>query len=146
MQKRSSIGAKYKSYYNEIFNRVGGKRSSFLPTFVFRPLTPPYVRFRIRRFLFWVQSDIVVHQTRIACDAEFIVGRSVVHYTFRICPISLAAVAIDSCPIWLDATSYEILHPCLRSLPTFPYAHTYPSAKPLVNAHQRCFRICIFEV
>ena len=32
-------------------NRVGGKRSSFLPTFVFRPLTPPYVRFRIRRFL-----------------------------------------------------------------------------------------------
>ena len=31
-------------------NRVGGKRSSFLPTFVFRPLTPPYVRFRIRRF------------------------------------------------------------------------------------------------
>lgn len=31
-------------------NRVGGKRSSFLPTFVFRPLTPPYMRFRIRRF------------------------------------------------------------------------------------------------
>ena len=29
MQKRSSIGAKYKSYYNEIFNRVGGKRSSW---------------------------------------------------------------------------------------------------------------------
>jgi hypothetical protein len=28
-----------------INNRVGGKRSSFLPTFVFRPLTPPYVRF-----------------------------------------------------------------------------------------------------
>ena len=34
-----------------ISNRVGGKRSSFLPTFVFRPLTPPYVRFRIRHFL-----------------------------------------------------------------------------------------------
>ena len=31
-------------------HRVGGKRSSFLPTFVFRPLTPPYMRFRIRRF------------------------------------------------------------------------------------------------
>ena len=31
-------------------NRVGGKRSSLIPTFVFRPLTPPYVRFRIRRF------------------------------------------------------------------------------------------------
>ena len=31
-------------------NRVGGKRCSFSPTFVFRPLTPPYMRFRIRRF------------------------------------------------------------------------------------------------
>ena len=32
-------------------NRVGGKRSGFLPTFVFRPLTPPYLWFRIQRFL-----------------------------------------------------------------------------------------------
>ena len=39
-------------------NRVGGKRSSFLPTFVFRPLTPPYMRFRIRRFLFWVPFEV----------------------------------------------------------------------------------------
>ena len=31
-------------------NRVGGKRCSFSPTLVFRPLTPPYMRFRIRRF------------------------------------------------------------------------------------------------
>ena len=49
--------------YNETskeltINRVGGKRSSFSPTFVFRPLTPPYVRFRIRRFLFWVPFDV----------------------------------------------------------------------------------------
>ena len=42
-------------------NRVGGKRSSFLPTFVFRPLTPPYMRFRIRRFLFWVPFEIRPH-------------------------------------------------------------------------------------
>ena len=42
-------------------NRVGGKRSSFLPTFVFRPLTPPYMRFRIRRFLFWVPFEIRLH-------------------------------------------------------------------------------------
>ena len=34
-----------------VHNRVGGKRSrSFPPTFVFRPLTPPYVPFGIRRF------------------------------------------------------------------------------------------------
>ena len=40
-----------------IQNRVGGKRSSFLPTFVFRPLTPPYVPFGIRRF-FIVQCNL----------------------------------------------------------------------------------------
>ena len=34
-------------------NRVGGKRSSFLPTFVFRPLTPPRMRFRTWRFFIW---------------------------------------------------------------------------------------------
>ena len=83
-----------------------------------------------------MQSDIVVHNTRIACGAEFIVGCGVVHYTFRICPISLAAVSVDSCPIWLDATSYEILYPCLGLLPTSPYTHAYPPAKPLVNACQ----------
>ena len=48
------------SKIREIFlhNRVGGKQSSFSPTFVFRPLTPPYMRFRIRRFLFWVPFDV----------------------------------------------------------------------------------------
>ena len=57
--------------------------------------------------LSYVQSDIAVHQTRIAGGAEFIIGRGIVHYTFRICPISLAAVAVDSCPRWLYATSYQ---------------------------------------
>ena len=41
-----------------VLNRVGGKRSSFSPTFVFRPLTPPYMRFRIRRFLFWIPFEV----------------------------------------------------------------------------------------
>ncbi|RGU24792.1 hypothetical protein DWW88_16475 [Bacteroides cellulosilyticus] len=31
-------------------NRVGGKRSSFLPTFAFRPLTPPRMPFGTWRF------------------------------------------------------------------------------------------------
>ncbi|MDY4564088.1 MAG: hypothetical protein SPE13_01450, partial [Alloprevotella sp.] len=47
-------------------NRVGGKRSSFLPTFVFRPLTPPYVPFGIRRFLFWVPIEIRIRKTQVA--------------------------------------------------------------------------------
>ena len=49
------IGAPIRVSYH---NRVGGKRSSFSPTFVFRPQTLPYVRFRIRRFLFWVPFDV----------------------------------------------------------------------------------------
>ncbi|MBM0154404.1 hypothetical protein F8Q87_15440 [Prevotella copri] len=40
-------------YYSSHHNRVGGKRSSYSPTFVFRPLTPPYMR-----FLFWVPFGV----------------------------------------------------------------------------------------
>ena len=53
------IAGKTLLFFDE--NRVGGKRSSFSPTFVFRPLTPPYVRFRIRRFLFWIPFEIRLH-------------------------------------------------------------------------------------
>ena len=51
----SDTNAKWRLWLD---NRVGGKRSSFSPTFVFRPLTPPYMRFRIRRFLFWVPFEV----------------------------------------------------------------------------------------
>ena len=58
-------------------NRVGGKRSRFLPTFVFRPLTPPYVRFRIRRFLSWCAISLdnswcitVEHRMHTTCCAS----------------------------------------------------------------------------
>ena len=49
-----------------VLNRVGGKLSSFSPTFVFRPLTPPYMRFRIRRFLFWIPFEIRIKQIWVA--------------------------------------------------------------------------------
>ena len=51
-----------------------------------------------------VQLNVVVHKARVASTAKFIVPRSVVHYAFRIGPISFAAVPIDSRPVWLDAT------------------------------------------
>ena len=47
-------------------NRVGGKRSSFLPTFVFRPLTPPYVPFGIRRFS---NCDAIWYRCRLVKDS-----------------------------------------------------------------------------
>ena len=46
-------------------NRVGGKRSSFLPTFVFRPLTPPYMPFGIRRFS---NCDAIGYKCRLLRD------------------------------------------------------------------------------
>lgn len=33
-----------------LYNQVGGERSNFLPTFVFRPLPPSRMRFRTWRF------------------------------------------------------------------------------------------------
>ena len=45
---------------------------------------------------------LVILNTGFSPLAEFFIGCGVVHYTFRICPISLAAVDIDSCPIWLE--------------------------------------------
>ena len=87
--------------------------------------------------LFYVQSDIVIHKTGIAREPEFIIGRCMVHYTLRICPIPLAAIPIYACPIGLDSAFDEIGNPCLWVFPTFPYTHSYPSAKPLINSYQR---------
>ena len=40
------------------YNRVGGKQSNFLPTFVFGPLTPPSVPFHIERFVLRIPIDV----------------------------------------------------------------------------------------
>ena len=53
-----SIGKHYGVECGHSLNRVGGKRSSFLPTFVFRPLTPPYVPLGIRRFRAFSSYDV----------------------------------------------------------------------------------------
>lgn len=83
--------------------------------------------------LFYVQSDIVVHKTGIAREPEFIIGRRMVHYTLRICPIPLAAIPIYACPIGLDSAFDEIGNPRLWVFPTFPYTHSYPSSKTFIN-------------
>ena len=54
--------------------------------------------------LYSVHFDVVVHQARVASTAKFIVPRNMVHYAFRVGPISFATVPIDSRPVWLDAT------------------------------------------
>ena len=74
-----------KIYLNDsgLFNRVGGKRSSFLPTFVFRPLTPPYVPFGIRRF-FTMDAFRILRKTLPRHHLQPSICRSALLYTLRI--------------------------------------------------------------
>ena len=37
-------------------------------------ISPPYVPFGIRRFLFWAPFEIAVHELHIACLTQFIIG------------------------------------------------------------------------
>ena len=64
-------------------DRVGGKRSSFLPTFVFRPLTPPYVPFGIRRF-FTMDAFRILRKTLPRHLLQPSICRSALLYTLRI--------------------------------------------------------------
>ena len=67
----------------KVSNRVGGKRSSFLPTFVFRPLTPPYVPFGIRRF-FTMDAFRILRKTLPRHLLQPSICRSALLYTLRI--------------------------------------------------------------
>ena len=89
-------------------NRVGGKQR-ILGVFLLLPLFPDLSHHRTCRSAYGgslhsVQLNVVVHKARVASTAKFIVPRSMVHYAFRIGPISFATVPIDSRPVWLDAT------------------------------------------
>ena len=64
-------------------NRVGGKRSSFLPTFVLRPFTPPYVPFGIRRF-FTIDAFRRIRKTLPRHHPQPSICRSALLYTVRI--------------------------------------------------------------
>ena len=64
-------------------NRVGGKRSSFLPTFVFRPLTPPRMRFRTWRF-FTMDAFRILRKTLPRHHLQPSICRSALLYTLRI--------------------------------------------------------------
>ena len=66
MQEEGDVFFLFAKKTEAMADRVGGKRSSFLPTFVFRPLTPPYVPFGIRRFLFWIPFEIRIRKTQVA--------------------------------------------------------------------------------
>ena len=79
--------------FSQLFckNRVAGKRSSFLPTLVFRTLTPPYVTFGIRLFLFLVPLKIYPHYSRFLLAYVLLVWPS----------ISTSQLILAVCYLWL---------------------------------------------
>lgn len=98
-------------------NRVGGKRK-FSSYFRF-PTSHTTCGSTYSGSLFYVQSNIVVHKTGIACSSELFIGRCVMHYALRICPVTLAAIPIDACPIWFDTAFNEIATRVLRYFQLF---------------------------
>ena len=90
-------------------NRVGGKqRIFFFGVFLLFPLFPDLSHHRTCRSAYGgsslsVHLNIVVHQAGVASKAEFIVPCGVVHYSFRIGPVSFAAVPVNSRPVRLYA-------------------------------------------
>ena len=106
-------------------NQVGGKRSSFLPTLVFRPLTPPYVPFGIRQFLFWVPLEIQIRQAWITCLFQGFIGQGPRQYeTICYAPIALTCISPLIGLILIYTTPYEVGYLCLGFLPRLPYAHS----------------------
>ena len=72
-----------RDHIDNMKNRVGGKRSSFLPTFVFRPLTPPRMRFRTWRF-FTMDAFRILRKTLPRHHLQPSICRSALLYTLRI--------------------------------------------------------------
>ena len=88
---------------------------------VYRPLTPPYVPFGIRRFLFWIPFEVRIQQTAVACSTEIIRGSSHVHNrctTYS--PITLTISPL-TCVIFFDTTFPEVLYSGLGEFPRLPY-------------------------
>ena len=106
---------------------------------VHRPLTPPYVRFRIRRFLFWVPCDIRTHERWITSIVQSQWGSCTMHYWRATDPPISLNIPPSSCIIFVDATSDKVLYSCLREFPSFPYTHAYSTSQPFVCFKQETF-------
>ena len=106
---------------------------------VYRPLTPPYVPFGIRRFLFWIPFEVRIQQTAVACSTEIIRGSSHVHNrctTYS--PITLTISPL-TCVIFFDTTFPEVLYSGLGEFPSLPYTHTYSPPYPFVCFNAETF-------
>lgn len=67
---------------------------AFSTCFSWHNLTPPYVPFGIRRFLFWAPFEIAVHELHIACLTQFIIGHYKGYYwAVRDTPITKTSVS-----------------------------------------------------
>ena len=105
---------------------------------VYRPLTPPYVPFGIRRFLTRMQFLVVFRKCGIVRSFQVIVGYGSRQYgTMHCAPISFSGISPLPCLPLGNATSLQVLEACPHSFPAFPYTHAYPTAQPLVGFPQK---------
>lgn len=128
-------------------NRVGGKQSSFLPTFVFRPLTPPRTPFGTWRFFIY---DAIYCRNPLEWDIPLI---SVCHCSWQKSIFYSLLYANSPSEYW-QVAKRKICW-CRTSansrtssnlLPTFPYTHPYPTTKPFINPFQITLHICQLKV
>ena len=105
---------------------------------VYRPLTPPYVPFGIRRFLTRMQFLVIFRKCGIMGAFQVLFGYSTCKYgTMNRTPIPLSGVSPLPCLPLRYATSLQILEACPHSFPTFPYTHTYAAAQPFIRLLQK---------
>ena len=103
---------------------------------VYRPLTPPYMRFRIRRFLTRMQLHIVIHKTGVARTLQQLCGGNSVHKAMGCTTVTFTAVCpLPSLPL-RDAALLQVLEARAYLLPTFPNTHADATAQPLVGFFQ----------
>ena len=104
---------------------------------VYRPLTPPYVPFGIRRFLIRMQFLVIFHKRGIVRPFQIRVGYGSVQKGVRRTPVTFPGIGPLPCLPFCDATALQVLETCPHSFPAFPYTHAYTTAQPFVCFHQK---------
>ena len=84
--------------------------------------------FGIRRFSTRMQFHVVIHQARVACTLQQLIGGDTVHKAVGSTTVTFTAVCpLPSLPL-RDAALLQVLEACAYPLPAFPYTHADTTA------------------
>ena len=105
-----------------------------------RPRTPPYKRFRIRRFLLWMPFEVRIQQAWIAFLLQVGIGYSYMqNRSFCYAPVTKAGIAYPDGIRLVYATLDKVSHPCPDFLPRFPNTRTDAVSKPFIGFAKKSF-------